>query len=58
MYLQFSNVCSDMFNLAIITLAKRLIHLYNKANKEFLSSVIDILIFLYIISVSYKNMLH
>ena len=39
-------------------MAKRLLHLYNKANKDFLSSAIDILIFLYIISVSNKNMLH
>ena len=38
-----------IFNLAIITLAERLIHLYIKANKNFLPSVIEIHIFLHYI---------
>ena len=38
-----------VFNLAIITLAERLIHLYIKANKNFPPSVIKIHIFLHYI---------
>ena len=50
-----------IFNLAIITLAERLIHLYIKANKNFLPSVIEIHIFLHYIfqintcSTKYEN---